>query len=52
MLKYTTPDGEHKIEVNLDNDTVWLTLDQIAELFDRNKSTISRHIRNVFNEGE
>ena len=41
-----------KIEVTLDEDTVWLSLDRIAELFQRNKSTISRHIRNIFSEGE
>lgn len=52
ILLYTTPDGQHKIEVNLNNDTLWLSLDQIAELFDRNKSTISRHIRNIFKDGE
>lgn len=39
-----------KIEVTLANETVWLTADQMAELFQRNKFTISRHIRNVFKE--
>ena len=39
-----TPDGEPKIKVRLENDTVWLSADQMAELFQRNKSTISRHI--------
>lgn len=52
IILYTTPDGTSKIEVTLRNETVWLTLDQMAELFQRNKSTISRHIRNVFEEGE
>lgn len=52
ILLYTTPDGQHKIEVNLKNDSLWLSLDQIAELFDRNKSTISRHIRNIFKDEE
>ena len=52
ILLYQTEDGESKIEVTLADDTVWLSLDQIAELFQRNKSTISRHIRNVFEEGE
>ena len=52
IILYQTPDGESKIEVTLDNETVWLTADQMAELFQRNKSTISRHIRNVFDEGE
>ncbi|WP_130434214.1 virulence RhuM family protein [Cuneatibacter caecimuris] len=49
---YTTEDGITKVEVTFDNDTVWLSLDQIADLFQRNKSTISRHIKNIFLEGE
>lgn len=52
FLLYQTPDGESKIEVKLQDDTVWLSLDQMAELFQRNKSTISRHIKNVLEEGE
>ena len=52
ILLYQTPDGESKIEVKLQDDTVWLSLDQMAELFQRNKSTISRHIKNVLEEGE
>ena len=52
ILLYQTPDGESKIEVTLHNETVWLSLEQMAELFQRNKSTISRHIKNVFEEGE
>ena len=36
----------------MDNDTVWLSLDQMSELFQRDKSTISRHIKNIFQEGE
>ena len=52
ILLYQTPDGESKIEVKLKDDTVWLSLDQMAELFQRNKSTISRHIKNVLEEGE
>lgn len=52
ILLYTTDDGLQKLEVNLQNDTVWLSLDQIAELFQRNKSTISRHIKNIFEERE
>ncbi len=52
ILLYQTADGQSKIEVRLCNDTVWLTADQIAELFQRNKSTISRHIKNVFDSGE
>lgn len=52
IILYTTPDGEAKIEVTLQDETVWLTLDQMAELFQRNKSTISRHIKNIFDTGE
>lgn len=52
FLLYQTPDGISKIEVKLQDDTVWLSLDQMAELFQRNKSTISRHIKNVLEEGE
>lgn len=40
------------IRVRMDEDTVWLTLQQICELFDKSKSTISEHIKNVFEEGE
>lgn len=52
FLLYQTPDGDSQIEVKLQNDTVWLSLDRMAELFQRNKSTISRHIKNVLEDGE
>lgn len=52
IIMYTTEDGLTKIEANFDNDTVWLSIDQMAELFQRDKSTISRHIKNIFTEGE
>lgn len=52
IILYQTEDGESRIEVRLQGDTVWLNLDQLAELFQRNKSTISRHIRNVFEDRE
>ena len=52
IILYTTPGGEAKIEARLHDETVWLTLDQMAELFQRNKSTISRHIKNIFESGE
>ena len=52
IILYQTPDGESKIEVRLENDNVWLSADQMAELFQRNKSTISRHIKNVLEDGE
>ena len=52
IILYKTQDGENRIEVTLANETVWLTIDQMAELFQRNKSTISRHIKNIFEDGE
>ena len=52
IIMYTTEDGLTKIEVTFDEDTVWLSLDQMAELFQRDKSTLSRHIKNIFTEGE
>ena len=52
ILLYQTADGKSRIEVTLSDDTVWLTLDQMADLFQRNKSTISRHIRNILETGE
>ena len=52
IILYQTEDGQSRIDVTLSGDTVWLTADQMAELFQRNKSTISRHIHNVFESGE
>ncbi|MCD8292836.1 MAG: virulence RhuM family protein [Prevotellaceae bacterium] len=52
IILYQTPDGQSRIEVTLSGETVWLSADQMAELFQRDKSTISRHIKNVFEEGE
>lgn len=52
MLIYRSADGKIKIDVRLENETVWLSLDQMATLFGRDKSTISRHVKNVFEEGE
>lgn len=52
IILYQTQDGQPGIEVSLVNDTVWLTADQMAELFQRNKSTISRHIKAVYESGE
>ncbi len=51
-LLYQTEDGLTKIETTFDGDTVWLSIDQMAKLFQRDKSTISRHIKNIFKEGE
>lgn len=52
LIMYTTEDGITKVEVTFENDTVWLSLDQMTALFQRDKSTISRHIKNIFTEGE
>ena len=52
IIIYQTEDGLTRISVNLYEETVWLTPDQMAELFQRDKSTISRHIKNIFTEGE
>lgn len=49
---FTTPDGHAQISVALHKDTVWLTQAQMCELFGRDQSVLSRHIRNVFKEGE
>lgn len=52
IIIYQTEDGLTKIDVNLQDETIWLTQEQLAELFQRDKSTISRHIKNIFEEGE
>ena len=52
IVIYQTDDGLTRIDVNMQNETVWLSLDQMAELFQRDKSTISRHIKNIYTEGE
>lgn len=52
IIMYQTEDGLTKIETNFDGDTVWLSIDQMADLFQRDKSTISRHIKNIFADGE
>ena len=52
IIIYQTEDGQTKIDVRMENETVWLSLDKMAELFQRDKSTVSRHIKNVFEEGE
>ena len=52
LIIYTTEDGLTKVEAHFDQDTVWLSLEQMADLFQRDKSTISRHIKHVFAEGE
>lgn len=52
FLVYQTEDGKLKIDVRFQGETVWLSLNQLAELFQRDKSVISRHIKNVFDERE
>ncbi|MCL2421476.1 MAG: virulence RhuM family protein [Defluviitaleaceae bacterium] len=52
LVLFKTEDEKISVDVRFDEETVWLSLDQMAELFDRDKSTVSRHIKNVFEEGE
>lgn len=52
IVIYQTKDGKTDIDVRLENETVWLTIDQMADLFKKNKSTISRHIHNIYSEKE
>jgi len=52
ILMYQTEDGSTKIEVHLEDETVWLSQNQMAELFQRDRSVISKHIKNLFNENE
>jgi hypothetical protein len=52
IIIFTTEDDKISIDVRFDEEIAWLSLNQMAELFDRDKSTISRHIKNVYEEGE
>lgn len=52
IVLFQTEDGQTKLEVQLQDETVWLTIDQMAELFQRHRTTILKHIKNVFVEGE
>lgn len=52
FILYKTPDNKISINVQVEDETVWLTQDQMAELFDKSKKTISEHIRNIYLEGE
>ena len=52
IVLYEAPDGQIRLDVRLEQDTVWLTQAQMVELFQRNQSVISRHVRNVFADGE
>ena len=49
---FTSPDGSAQIEVQFEGDTFWLSLNQIADLFEKDKSVISRHLRNIYADGE
>jgi hypothetical protein len=49
---YTSQDGNTQIEVHFEGDTFWLNLNQISSLFEKDKSVISRHLRNIYREGE
>jgi len=52
IILYQTEDGKTKVEVNVDGETVWLTQDQMADLFEKSKSTINEHIQNIYTEKE
>ncbi|MGH2403288.1 MAG: RhuM family protein [bacterium] len=52
VLLYETPDGQVRLDVRLERESVWLSLTQMSELFGRDKSVISRHLRSVFDSGE
>ncbi len=52
VIVYEAPDGEVRVDVRLERETVWLTQQQMAELFGRERSVVTKHIRNVFREGE
>jgi len=52
LLIYQSPSGDIKIDVRLESETIWLTQAHMAELFQKDKRTISEHIRNIFSEGE
>ncbi|GJQ22617.1 cell filamentation protein Fic [Candidatus Brocadia sapporoensis] len=52
IILYQTDDGQTKLQVKMEDETVWLTQDQMAELFDKGRTTITEHIQNVFKEGE
>ena len=52
IILYNTEDGETKIEVSVEGETVWLSQRQMAELFDKDVKTVNEHIQNVYSEGE
>ncbi len=52
IVIYKSPEGEAELEVNLQNDTVWLTQRQMSNLFQKDVRTINEHLKNVYSEGE
>ena len=52
IIIYQSEDGQTKIQTRLENETVWLTIEQMSELFQKSRSTINEHILNIYNEGE
>ncbi len=52
IIIYQTEDGQTKIQTRLENETVWLTIEQMSELFQKSRSTINEHILNIFSDGE
>ena len=52
IVIYTSEDGSISLDTKLENDTIWLSQKQIAELFDKNVRTVNEHISNIFKEGE
>lgn len=52
LVLYTSPDGTVRLDVQFEQETIWLSLNQLAGLFERDKSVISRHLRNIYQEGE
>jgi len=52
LIIYQTEDGQTRLQVKMEDETVWLTQDQMAELFDKGRTTITEHIQNTFKEGE
>ena len=52
IIIYQTEDGQTQIDVRVENETVWLTQAQMAELFDKDRTVIGRHIRNIYKEEE
>ena len=52
IIIYQSEDGKIRLDVRLENKTVWLTIDQIAELYGKSRSTVNEHILNAYDEGE